>query len=130
MLAVAGLLLGLVIERGPPHSAQATFLRARGAVLSTLRSARLDAMTRGEAVSVRFDAAQRALVETSGARVLRRAVLPEGAAVLTPAGAIAGAMIFRPDGTGSAAGWRLASGARNLTVTLSPLTGRVLADGP
>ncbi|MCG0996297.1 type II secretion system GspH family protein [Acetobacter indonesiensis] len=57
VLALAGLFLSLMLERGPVYSTLASFLQARERLLSTLRNARLDAMTKGVSITVRPDGA-------------------------------------------------------------------------
>ncbi|MFT8462816.1 Tfp pilus assembly protein FimT/FimU [Acetobacter persici] len=121
VLAIAGLFLSLMLERGPVHSTLASFLQAREALLSTLRTARLDAMTKGAAITVRLDAAHSQLLELSGKMVLRKVSLPKEAVLVAPI-----PLVFQPDGLGTAVSWVLQVGARRLSVSVSPLTGRVV----
>nr|WP_298796336.1 GspH/FimT family pseudopilin [uncultured Acetobacter sp.] len=125
VLAIAGLFLSLMLEHGPMHSTLASFMRARDALLSTLHTARLDAMTKGEVVSVRFDAARFTLVEFSKNTILHQEALPKEAALLVP-----GPVAFQPDGLGQGGPWVLHVGARDMTVSISPLTGRIMTHGP
>jgi len=127
VLAIAGLLLGLLIERGPLHSARAEFLKQKGQVLTLLRHAQLDAQLRGEPVSVGLDASHRALVERANGRLLARTSLGSDAVLVMSGGR---AMGFRPDGSGEAARWLLRVGGHVATLSISPLTGRILIDEP
>lgn len=121
VLAIAGLFLFLILERGPFHSTLASFLQAREGVLSILRTARLDAMTRGGAIRVLFDSEHNVLVEFSGKIILRTVSLPKETVLVAPV-----PIVFQPDGLGSAVSWVLHVGARNFSVSVSPLTGRVV----
>lgn len=121
VLAIAGLFLSLMLERGPVHSTLASFLQAREALLSTLRTARLDAMTKGAAITVRLDAAHSQLLELSGKMVLRKVSLPKEAVLVAPI-----PLVFQPDGLGTAVPWVLQVGTRRLSVSVSPLTGRIV----
>lgn len=121
VLAIAGLFLSLMLERGPVHNTLASFLQAREALLSTLRTARLDAMTKGAAITVRLDAAHSQLLELSGKMVLRKVSLPKEAVLVAPI-----PLVFQPDGLGTAVSWVLQVGTRRLSVSVSPLTGRIV----
>ncbi|GAN67285.1 GspH/FimT family pseudopilin [Acetobacter orleanensis] len=124
VLAIAGLFLALILERGPMHSTLVSFLQARENLLSTLRAARLDAMTKGEVVTVRFDVAQNRLIEFSRKTLLSQTTLPKEAELMAPA-----PMTFQPDGLASAVAWGLRVGARTVSISVSPLTGRILTHG-
>lgn len=121
VLALAGLFLSLMLERGPVHSTLASFLQARERVLSALRNARLDAMTKGVSITVRPDTAHAQLLELSGKIIVRQVSLPKEAVLVAPV-----PMIFQPNGLGSAVSWVLHVGARTFSVSISPLTGRIM----
>ncbi|MBS1103325.1 prepilin-type N-terminal cleavage/methylation domain-containing protein [Gluconobacter sp. Dm-62] len=124
VLVVAGLLLGLILQHGPLRSSRATFLSSRNAVLSELRTARLDAQTRGEHIVVQVDAARQAIIESAGPGMLR--TVPIGRGVTVSASI---PMHFAPDGTGAGGPWRVSCDALTAVFAVSPLTGRILADG-
>ncbi|WP_182957023.1 prepilin-type N-terminal cleavage/methylation domain-containing protein [Gluconacetobacter tumulisoli] len=125
VLVVAGLLLGLVVERGPLHSARADFNVQRARVLALLRMARLDAQLDGASVSVKFEPVSGALVEIARHRVVRRVALARGAGILTSAD---GAFVFFSDGTARQGAWRLSVEGYGTSLRLDPLTGRILVD--
>ncbi|WP_086650923.1 pilus assembly FimT family protein [Acetobacter cibinongensis] len=98
VLAIAGLFLSLMLERGPVHSTMASFLQAREALLSTLRTARLDAMTKGAPITVRFNSAQNQILELSSKTIIKTVYLPKESALLAPM-----PFVFQPDGLGAPA---------------------------
>lgn len=124
VLVVMGLLLGLILQHGPLHSSRATFLSGRDATLSALRTARLDAQLRGRSLIVRFDPVRRVIVESSTDDVLRETAIGRGVTISAPV-----PIHFAPDGTGNGGPWRINCEALTAVFAISPLTGRVLADG-
>lgn len=123
VLVIAGLLLGLVVSRGPLHSARAEFLRARGQVVTVLRAARLEARLSGR--PVRVDLVRGALLTRRDGRVTARQGL--GAHVMVWERAHRG-MRFLPDGTGQEAVWRVSVGRLSARISVSALTGRIRVD--
>ncbi len=131
VLAVLGLVGGLVLARGPQRSAALEMRAAANAVAQTLRVARTQAIMSNRRVTVALD--PRAATLRIGAGAPRS--LPAGVAmsVVTTAdlaGAQAG-IAFLPDGSSSGGRVELAAGARRMQVGVEWLTGRVsVADGP
>jgi general secretion pathway protein H len=137
VMAVLGLVAGLVLVRGPPRSAALEMRAAANAVAQTLRVARTRAIMSNQRVTVALD--PRAATLRIGAGTSRG--LPAGvtmsvitAADLTSAQAGASAqagIAFLPDGSSSGGRVELATGARRMQVGVDWLTGRVsVADGP
>ncbi len=129
VLAVLGLVAGLVLARGAPRSAGLEMRAATGAVAQAMRVARTEAIMSNRPVTVVFD--PRAGTLRVGARTPRS--LPAGTAItvvttadLVGAGAGAPAGIaFQPDGSSSGGRVELARGARHARVGVDWLTGRV-----
>ncbi|NHN87702.1 prepilin-type N-terminal cleavage/methylation domain-containing protein [Acetobacter conturbans] len=130
VLVIAGLLLGVVVERGPFHSSVVTFGAARSKVVHILRSAQDRALTGGRSVTVIVDIAQRDFMTVAGKSVRHdRLTGPVSAFMPLPGGGMAPRGIFRFDPDGSASGPPLALLLGNETelLTVSPVTGRILA---
>lgn len=137
VLAVLGMVAGLVLTRGPPRSAALEMRAATNAVAQALRVARTRAIMSNGRVMVAFD--PRAATLRIGAGAPRG--LPAGVtmSVITTAdlasaqpgvGGQAG-IAFLPDGSSSGGRVELATGARHMQVGVDWLTGRVsVADGP
>lgn len=131
VLAVLGLVAGLVLARGAPRSAGLEMRAATGAVAQAMRVARTQAIMSNRPVTVVFN--PRAGTLRVGAGTPRS--LPAGTAmsVVTTAdlmGAQAGAggqagIAFQPDGSSSGGRVELARGARHSRVGVDWLTGRV-----
>ncbi|WP_086642741.1 prepilin-type N-terminal cleavage/methylation domain-containing protein [Acetobacter sp. DsW_063] len=133
VLVIAGLLLGVVVERGPFHSDTVTFGAAKTQVLSILQNARSAAMTSDQPTVVVFDASRREFVTRTGKR--ERIDRLTGSVVMTiPAsqgGAAAqGEILFDANGATSGAPLLLTLGQRAVLFTVSPATGRILVDAP
>lgn len=114
VMAVLGMIAGLIAYRGPPRS-RGLDLQAQAAdVARTLRAARIHAITANRPVSIIFDNAART-VSVDGALH----ALPAGLAVR------AGGIRFAPDGSSSGGRVELAAGERHRSVSVDWLTGRV-----
>ena len=131
VLAVLGLVAGLVLARGAPRSAGLEMRAATGAVAQAMRVARTQAILSNRPVLVLFDS--RAGTLRVGAATARS--LPAGtamnvvstadlAAMQAGAGGPAG-IAFLPDGSSSGGRVELARGARRARVGVDWLTGRV-----
>ena len=127
VLAILGLVAGLVLARGPGHSAALDMRTAAATVATALRGARTQAIAANTPVPVGFD--------TAGSR-LRVAgaawrTLPRGIALAVTVAAGQGLTItFLPDGSSSGGRVELAGEGRAAQVGVDWLTGRVsVADG-
>lgn len=131
MLAVLGMVAGLVLARGPPRSAALEMRAAANAVAQTMRVARTRAIVSNQRVVVAFDPAAATLrIGTGTPRGLPAGI---GMSVVTTAdmaGRQAG-IVFMPDGSSSGGRVELADGERRTQIGVDWLTGRVsVADGP
>ena len=131
VLAVLGLVAGLVLARGAPRSAGLEMRAATGAVAQAMRVARTQAILSNRPVTVLFNtragtlrvgaAAPRSLPAGTAMNVVSTADMAPG-----PAGAGGAAGIaFLPDGSSSGGRVELARGARQSRVGVDWLTGRV-----
>lgn len=126
VLAIMGLLGGILITRGPQRSAGLQTRAAAGALAQALRSARAEAIARNIDVNVAIDPA-RHLLAPDGAAPRR---LASGMEVAVLPGAIAGPgpvriIRFAPDGSSSGGTILLGSGRRQLRISAQWLTGQV-----
>ena len=129
VLAILGLMAGLVATRGPQRSAAVDLRAAAAQVAGALRLARTQAIAGNNPVAVLLDPAAHAL--RVGAAAPRR--LPSGLLVsvisITEPGRPA--ITFAPDGSSTGGRVELAAGARRMQVGVDWLTGRVsVADAP
>lgn len=117
VLAVLGLVAGLILLRGPQRSASLDMRQATSLVAGGLRLARSQAIARNRPVPVRFGADGTAL------QVGRQPVeaLPPGIRRVAGAQVI----VFRPDGSSSGGTIELGGGARKASIAVNWLTGRV-----
>ena len=115
VLAVLGLMVGLVVARGPMRSAGLNARMAANQLAGSLRAARSEAIAADRSVAVAINGAA-GIVQIGAAppRVL-------GAVLSNPARPI----IFGPDGTSGGADMLVAAGAVRMRVVLDWLTGRV-----
>ncbi len=125
VLAVLGLVAGLVLARGAPRSAALEMRAATGAVAQAMRVARTRAIMSNQAVTVLFN--PRAGTLRIGAGAPRS--LPAGTAMsLVTTADLAGAqagIAFLPDGSSSGGRVELARGGRHARIGVDWLTGRV-----
>ncbi len=129
MLAILGLVAGLVATRGPQRSAALDLRAGAGEVARAMRLARTQAIASNSPVAVQLDPATQEM--RVGAAAPRH--LPPGLAVSVISVAEPGrpAITFAPDGSSSGGRVELASGARRMQVGVDWLTGRVsVADAP
>jgi general secretion pathway protein H len=131
VLAVLGMVAGLVLARGPQRSAALEMRAASSAVAQTLRVARTRAIMSNQRVTVAFDPRAATLrVGTAAARSLPPGIAMSVITTADLAGAQAG-IAFLPDGSSSGGRVQLARGAQHVQIGVDWLTGRVsVADGP
>jgi general secretion pathway protein H len=126
VMAIMGLLIGVVVFHGPPRSAGLQMRAAAGALAQTFRTARAAAIERGRTVNVAIDPARR-LFATDGGQL--RAFAPGMAVELLPPTlpgiGTAKLIRFAPDGSASGGGVGLAQGRRKVFVRVDWLTGQV-----
>lgn len=119
VLAVLGLLLALLLGRGPQRSATLDLRAASGAVAQGLRMARSRAIAADRVVAFRLDApAHGWRLDDGPVQALPADV---SAALALPGGAIR----FAPDGSASGGTVGLQAGGRRAQVSVDWLTGRV-----
>lgn len=113
VMAVLGMIAGLIAYRGPPRSRSLDLQAQTAEVARTLRVARSRAITANRLISVTFDPAARTFSV-------------DGAARPFPTGLANRARIqFSPDGSSSGGRVELAAGERRQSVSVDWLTGRV-----
>jgi len=130
VMAVLGLMAGLVVARGPSRSPALDLRAAASELAQALRGARARAIATDRLVMVRIDARAHAFAVDDApphplpaALALRLVAGPEeGAADRL------GGISFVPDGGSSGGRIDLAAGARHLVLTIDWLTGRVRID--
>ena len=117
VLAILGLMAGLVLSRGPQRSGAVDMRRAAATVAGALRGARGRAIAINRTVAVRFDPNGTTLQVGDEAR----RPLPKGiaAAAATPP------ILFRPDGSSSGGTVELEGEAQRARIVVDWLTGRV-----
>jgi general secretion pathway protein H len=134
VLAVLGLMAGLVVARGPSRSPALDLRAAASELAQALRGARARAIATDRLVMVRMDPrAHRFAVDDAPPRTLPAALAlrlvpdpegsPEEGAADRPGG-----IGFAPDGSSTGGRIDLAAGARHLVLTIDWLTGRVRID--
>lgn len=122
VLAILGLVGGLVLTGAPKPGSALDLRSARAMVAGSLRAARSRALVANEPVPVRFDTAAAAL--QLGADPVRH--LPKGVRIAAAAPA---RIVFRPDGSSTGGTVELAGRADTVRVAVNWLTGRVVAEG-
>lgn len=122
VLAILGLIGGLVLGRGPPRSGALEMRKTAGEVAQTLRLARTRAIAGNRIVDVVFDVRERTM-RVGGEQ---RRGFPAGVemAVLSMEG-VGTSILFLPDGSSSGGRVELRSGGREAEVGVDWLTGRV-----
>ncbi len=137
VLAVLGMVGGLVLTRGPPRSAALEMRAAANAVAQSLRVARTRAIMSNQRVMVALDPRARTLRIGVGAprglpADIAMAVITTAdlASAQPGAGGPAG-IAFLPDGSSSGGRVELQAGTQHMQVGVDWLTGRVsVANGP
>ena len=126
VLAIMGLMLAVVINRGPVRSPALQARAAAGALAQVFRSARAQAIERSETVSVVIDPQRHSFAADRGEV---HNLAPDMSVVLLPDTAKGpgdtGLVRFAPDGSASGGGVVLGEGKRRLQVDVEWLTGRV-----
>jgi len=132
VLAIMGVLIGILVARGPVHSVGLQTRAAAGALAQALRAARAQAIDRSETVTVAIDPVHRVFAADRGP--VQHFAASMDVAVLPPAlpGPNDTRLIrFSPDGSASGGEILLGAGKRRLSITVEWLTGRVqVADAP
>jgi general secretion pathway protein H len=127
VLAIMGVMIGVVVMRGPTRSRGLEARAAAGAIAQALRGARAQAIERSETVHVTIDPVGHVLVQEGRAPLalsadMQVAVLPPA----LPAGPGGVRQIsFAQDGSASGGEILLGSGKRRLRIDVEWLTGRV-----
>ncbi len=119
VIVIMGLLLALVVERGPARSATLTLRAAASQVAGTLRAERGAAVAADRPVTFLLDPAGRAFGEQGSMRPLPPGVV----ASLTTRPP--GGLVFQPDGSASNGVIRLVLGNISAVVMVNWLTGDV-----
>ncbi len=126
VLAILGVVLGLIIGRGPMNSSGLQLRAAAGALAQTLRAARAQAIASDQDVSVAIDPANHRFAVDGGPTRRLAADLP--ISVLPPAlrGPGPVRMIrFSPDGSATGGQIFLGTGRSRQAISVEWLTGRV-----
>ncbi len=127
VLVILGLMVGLVVTRGPPRSASLNLRGAAVEVAQALQAARARAIATDRRVDFRLDVAGHAFaVDGGAARALPASLALSIVAVTSEAGADRIARIgFAPDGSSTGGRIDLAEGMRRTRIDVDWLTGRV-----
>ena len=121
VIAILGLVAGLVLARGPMRSAGLNERTATTLLAGSLRAARSEAIATDQPVSVRINGAD-GLVQIGNKPPQRM-----GAQMISPARPI----VFAPDGTSNGGQIVVAAGPLRRLVSVDWLTGRVaVSDAP
>ncbi len=132
VLAILGVVLGLIIGHGPMRSRGLESRAAAGALAQTLRAARARAIATDHDVAVAIDPARHLFAMDGGGA---RQISPDlDMAVLAPALPGPGPIRlirFGPDGSATGGEVLLGTGKRRIAISVEWLTGRVsVADAP
>jgi general secretion pathway protein H len=126
VLAIVGVVLGVLIGRGPQRSRGLEARAAAGALAQTLRAARAQAIAADHDVSVALDPARHSFAADGGAvRLIDPGI---DISVLPPSLPGPGAIRlirFSPDGSSTGGQILLGTGRRQLDVSVEWLTGKV-----
>ena len=127
VIALLGLVLGIVLQRGPVRSPAVELRAAAGEVARTLQQARGRAVATNQVVATRFDVQGHTYDTDGGARRTLPATLSIRFTSVTPGAQTGGlpGIGFAPDGSSSGGLLVLAEGARVIEVTVDWLTGRI-----
>jgi general secretion pathway protein H len=126
VLVILGLLVGIVVSRGPQHSVTLDLRAATQIVASTLRVARAEAIAHNRNTVFALDVAQHSFRVDNGP--VQHLPPQIALAMLTVAGAGTGSqatLYFAPDGSSSGGRIALSEGERRMLVLIDWLTGRV-----
>ena len=137
VLAVLGMVGGLVLTRGPPRSAALEMRAAANAVAQSLRVARTRAIMSNQRVMVALDPRARTLRIGVGAPrglpadIAMAVITTADLASAQPGAGGPAAIAFLPDGSSSGGRVELQAGTQHMQVGVDWLTGRVsVANGP
>jgi len=132
VLVVLGLVGGLVLSRGPAHSAALDMRLASVSVAQALRLARTRAIASNQGVSVVFDTQAGTIqVGTAPPRSLPPGLAMAVTATADQSRGPRAAIRFLPDGSSTGGRVELAGNGRSVQVGVDWLTGRVIAaDAP
>jgi general secretion pathway protein H len=132
VLAILGLVIGVVIMHGPLRSTGLDARAAAGVLAQTFRTARATAIAKATTVAVAIDPERREFSADGGQ--IHKFANSVGVEVLPPARKGPGdvrLITFSPDGSASGGGVALTVGHRHLDVEVEWLTGRVkVTDAP
>jgi general secretion pathway protein H len=126
VIAIMGLVIGVVVMHGPMRSTGLEARAAAGALAQTFRSARATAISHSETVTVAIDPVRREFSADNGP--VRRFAAGVTVEVLPPAiKGPDGAMLikFSPDGSSTGGGVSLGVGHRHLRIEIDWLPGQV-----
>lgn len=130
VIAIMGLVLGVLAAHGPPHTRGLEARAAAGALAQTFRSARATAIERGVPVDVAIDPARREFAADGGpARQFSRDVAVSLLPPTLPGPGTVRRIRFAPDGSASGGGVALGFGGKTMDVSVEWLTGRVQVSG-
>ena len=131
VLLILGLVAGLVISRGPPHSAALDLRASAGEVAEALRLTRTQAIASGQPSTFVLDlAAHSYRPGHSAPHALSPRLTLSMTTVAGEAGRQIGGIVFEPDGSSSGGRVELAEGARHTQIGVDWLTGKVsIGDG-
>ncbi|MFT8989245.1 MAG: type II secretion system protein [Gluconobacter albidus] len=131
VLAIAGILLGVALERGPLRSEALSFSVARRQVVDLLHQAQDLSETRGETVTVLLDSAEGTFLTVEG-HTIRTTRIHKPARVFVPT--LSGGMMarasyrFMADGRVTGAPLMVVLGHHAALVSFSDVTGRIQID--
>lgn len=132
VIAIMGVIMGLIIGRGPMRSRGLEARAAAGSIAQSLRAARAQAIATDRNVQVAIDPARHAFAPDGGRAV---AISPEltlavGPPILRGPGTVR-LIRFSPDGSSSGGQVLLGTGRHRIGITVEWLTGQVkVADAP
>jgi general secretion pathway protein H len=132
VLAVMGAVIGIVISRGPVHSAGLQTRAAAGVLAQTLRTARATAIDRAREISVVIDPPHRSFAADDGPiHVLAPGVALAFLPPVLKGPRDTGIIRFSPDGSATGGEILLGDGARRVRIDVQWLTGQVqVANAP
>jgi general secretion pathway protein H len=123
VVAILGLLLTLLLFRGPQHSPGLSLRAAASEVAEALQGARTEAIRDGRPVTFLLDGVRHAYIVTGISS--RTVFAPRDVAITAPARGI----LFNPDGSSSGGEIGLEAGPDRARVHVDWLTGRVSLSG-
>jgi general secretion pathway protein H len=126
VLVILGLMVGLVVTRGPPRSAALDLRAAAAEMAQALRGARARAIATNRRVDFRLDVAGHVFAVDGGtARALPASLALSMTAASGETVGRTEAIAFAPDGSSTGGRIDVAEGARIMRVEVDWLTGRV-----